>query len=89
MNDELFPKAHLLHIQWIGRSIITNWWLYARMSNAALLYIPGFKIVWRMPWLPGPAYSMGWDACWRQMHAENHALREENRRLKETCPSEG
>jgi hypothetical protein len=51
------PKARLLSIRWRGwpqpaGRLPARWKpLYARIANAAVLYIPFFEITWRMPWL--------------------------------------
>ncbi len=82
-SEERFPKAKLIDFKW--HSVIKirgRYWLrpiYMRMSNAASLDVIFFTITWRMPWLPEAAFSMGWDACWRQQH-ELHSI---PRRFKE------
>lgn len=81
-KPERFPKAELLKIGWAGwPSKIggkRRWKpLYCRMANAAQIYLWPLQIIWRMPWLPQAAFSNGWDACWRQMYAEQEQLKAE------------
>lgn len=69
--DPRLPKANLIHIQWgwhwfrsiydkaLGRTPRFMWrslfWLPHRYANAFGIYIGPVHIVWRRPWLAGPA----------------------------------
>lgn len=91
MKDKRFPTCKLIEIKWCGAppkigNHPRHWKpLYCRMSNAAQIYLWPVQIIWRMPWLPCAAYSQGWDACWRQMHAESENLKAEIAELKATA----
>ena len=39
--------------------------LYARVANAAVLYVGSWEISWRRPWLLDSIWSAAWDAGWR------------------------
>lgn len=74
MQDERFPKAALLHIQFskpvrIGKKLYLRP-IYNRMANASRLSIPFLcvVIIWRRAWLPHVAFQKGWDSCWREMN---------------------
>jgi hypothetical protein len=80
--DSRFSKANWLSFRWRGlplkiKGYPRKWIMYARMANAAELWLPFISICWRMPWAPEAAYSMGWDACFRQMSNQQAAGRGE------------
>lgn len=72
--DNRFPRAPLFQLRWCPPLRIgdkTFWTpVYTRFSNCAALMLPFLLIYvrWRMPWAPQAAYSMGWDAAFRQFH---------------------
>lgn len=76
-EEKRFPKAPLFQIRFCGLPPKLNYggiqkrnWnpFYTRMANAARIYIYPLSISWRMSWHPNAAYSMGWDAHFRQTH---------------------
>ena len=64
IKDQRLPKADILKVSWhwwwfrhyfIKPLRGERFWLYSRTANAAVLYVGPIELVWRRPWLRGPA----------------------------------